>query len=285
MLPLTVVTESKTGFRLSPWRLAAAMVSRQWRWATLLVLAGMLVLARLGIWQLDRLEQRRARNAQTAQQLALPPLPLTGDPLPADLESLKLRQASARGTFDFGHQIVLKLQNWNDASVPDSLGAPVQAVGVDVITPLVIAGTSKAVLVNRGWLPEAEASPERLAAYNQPSGEVTVVGRIALSQKPPRGPAPPPATPQQAWYRVDIEAIQPQMPYELLPIYLVQSPDGAEPGTLPYRRTIEVDLSEGRHMGYAIQWFAFSLLLGGGYVYYISQHTKTAGTSEREGKK
>jgi len=285
MFPQTVATKSKVGFPLSPLRLAAAMVSRQWRWATLLVVAGMLVLARLGIWQLNRLEQRRAHNAQVAQQLALPPLLLTGASLPADLESLKLRRARVRGVFDFEHQIVLKLQNWNDSAAPDSLGAPVQAVGVDVVTPLVIAGTSKAVLVNRGWLPESEAAPERLAAYNGPSGEVTIVGRIALSQKPPRGPVEPPASPQRAWYRVDIEAIQPQMPYELLPIYLMQSPPKDGQNVLPYKRTMEIDLSEGRHLGYAIQWFAFSLLLGGGYVYYVGQHTKTVSTRKEAGEK
>ena len=38
--------------------------SRKWWFATLLVIAGTLVLIRLGIWQLDRLEQRRAFNMQ-----------------------------------------------------------------------------------------------------------------------------------------------------------------------------------------------------------------------------
>jgi cytochrome oxidase assembly protein ShyY1 len=43
--------------------LLRALVGRRWRWVTLAVLALMLVLARLGLWQLDRLAERRAANA------------------------------------------------------------------------------------------------------------------------------------------------------------------------------------------------------------------------------
>ena len=43
--------------------LGRALISRQWWWVTLVVLALMALFARLGIWQLDRLEQRQAANA------------------------------------------------------------------------------------------------------------------------------------------------------------------------------------------------------------------------------
>ena len=38
------------------------LFSRRWIPATILVIVGMMITARLGIWQLDRLEQRRAFN-------------------------------------------------------------------------------------------------------------------------------------------------------------------------------------------------------------------------------
>ena len=40
------------------------MFQRKWLLLTLLVFAGTALCIRLGIWQLDRLEQRRAFNAQ-----------------------------------------------------------------------------------------------------------------------------------------------------------------------------------------------------------------------------
>ena len=98
--------------------------NRQWWWTTLIVAAALVVLVRLGFWQLNRLEQRRTRNAIVAQQLAFPPLLLTdSERLPRDLTSLKMRQATAFGEFDFAHQVALTYQNWQ--------GVP----GIHLITP------------------------------------------------------------------------------------------------------------------------------------------------------
>ena len=46
------------------------MFSRAWILATLLVFAGTAFCIRMGIWQLDRLEQRRAFNAQVISMRA-----------------------------------------------------------------------------------------------------------------------------------------------------------------------------------------------------------------------
>ncbi len=233
-------------------------------------------MARLGFWQLDRLEQRRARNAQLSQQLALPPLSLTGDPLPDAPSALKNRLATTQGKFDFSYQVILKLQNRTDTG---GLVSPLNAVGVDLITPFVIEGTSKAVLVNRGWIPQGEAALDNLTKFNEPTGQTTVTGRIQLSQTLPskRATANAPEAAsrdlQREWYRVDIEAIQAQMPYELLPIYIEQSPTEDSQITLPYRSEPTFDLSEGPHLGYAIQWFIFALIFGGGYLYYVRNNT------------
>ena len=74
------------------------------RYATLIVLLIMLVLARLGFWQLDRLQQRRASNLILAATLAKAPLDLANDVLPQDVTSLKNRQVLTTGEFDFDHQ-------------------------------------------------------------------------------------------------------------------------------------------------------------------------------------
>jgi surfeit locus 1 family protein len=249
----------------APWTprsglsLLATLFNRRWWWSTLLVLLGMAVLIRLGFWQLDRLAERRAYNAETAQQLALPPLSLTGESLPDDLTNLKTRRATAHGEFDFSRQVALKHQNW--------MNAP----GIHLITPLVIEGSSRAVLVDRGWVPTDQAAAENWSQFDE-SGPVTVTGFIQLSQTLPEDSANTgqsmPAGPQSEWYRVDIGAIQTQMPYELLPIYILQSPSG-DNSRLPYRVEPEFDLSDGPHLGYAIQWYIFALILGVIYVRYV----------------
>ena len=46
------------------------LFSKRWILTTLLAFAGVLVLARLGIWQLDRLAERRAFNARVNAAMA-----------------------------------------------------------------------------------------------------------------------------------------------------------------------------------------------------------------------
>jgi surfeit locus 1 family protein len=182
--------------------LLRALFNRRWWWTTLVALLGMAVLARLGVWQLDRLAQRRAHNAEVVQQLAMPPLPLTGQSLPQDLSSLKYRRASAQGEFDFSHQIVLQYQNW--------MGSP----GIHLVAPLVIEGTSKAILVDRGWLPFDQATSEHWSQYNDPA-QVVATGFLQLSQTLPAGMASQgaPAEPKSEWYRIDSQALPAPMPY------------------------------------------------------------------------
>jgi surfeit locus 1 family protein len=76
-----------------------------------------------------------------------------------------------------------------------------------------------------------------------------------------------------AWNRINLERIGLQMDRPLLPIYLIAAPDPAHPG--PTQRSIpEVDLSEGPHIGYAIQWFIFAAILAIGYPYYVRKQLR-----------
>ena len=77
-----------------------ALFSRQWILPTLAVVAGMIFLARLGFWQLDRLDQRRAKNAALAAALESEPVDLNTAVLPTDLLPLKDRDAMAQGEFE-----------------------------------------------------------------------------------------------------------------------------------------------------------------------------------------
>lgn len=147
------------------------------------------VFVRLGIWQLDRLGERRARNARVAARLALPPLDVA-DPgllgLPAD--SMRHRRIVARGVYDFGRE-----QVWRGRSFE---GTP----GVALVTPLRLADGS-AVLVDRGWVPSPDASRVDRSRYRE-ADTVAVVGIGAI---PPRGRGD-----------VDLGVLADSVPYPLL---------------------------------------------------------------------
>lgn len=102
-----------------------------------------------GVWQLGRLEQRRARNARAAARLALPPLEVHAG---ISADSARQRRVVARGVYDFSAE-----RTWPGRSFE---GTP----GVALITPLRLADGS-AVLVDRGWVPSPDAFHVDHAAY------------------------------------------------------------------------------------------------------------------------
>src|SRR3954451_23047946 len=74
-------------------------------WMTLLVIIGALILGRLGIWQLDRLAQRRAFNSSLNTRMSQPVLTFTGAPI--DPDALEYRRVAVRGVYDPAQEIVL----------------------------------------------------------------------------------------------------------------------------------------------------------------------------------
>jgi surfeit locus 1 family protein len=81
-------------------------------------------------------------------------------------------------------------------------------------------------------------------------------------------PEPAPGEFLTAWYFVDLEAIESQLPYPLLPVYIQQVPEG-ENQALPYAARPEFELTEGPHLGYAVQWFGFAAAVSIGYPIYV----------------
>jgi len=236
-------------------------------WMTLLVIIGALMLCRLGIWQLDRLAQRRALNSSLNTRMAQPALTLAGAAL--DPDTLEYRRVEVRGVYDPAQEIVLRNRELD--------GTP----GVHILTPLHLSGSDTAVLVDRGWIPRDQADPATRSAFAAPPGEVLVIGIARRSQENVGGPQDPPLGPQRprldSWFHVNIDSIQQQTGYPLLPIFIEQQPVPGDPA-LP-RRVATADLGEGPHMGYAVQWFAFAIILVVGYIAFIYTQTQRGAQS------
>jgi len=204
------------------WRDRAALVGA-------LVVAALCV--RLGVWQLDRLRQRRARNAQVLARRTEPPLSITGS---ISADSARDRRLFARGAYDYGHERL-----WHGRSYE---GIP----GVDLITPLRLPDSS-AVLVDRGWAPSPDGYHVDQGAYREgDSAEVSGIGVAAPRSRGDVNPA----------------TLRDSVPYRLLPFVLQQLPSDrptVRPSSL--RRWPAPDLSDGPHLSYAIQWFSFAVII------------------------
>jgi surfeit locus 1 family protein len=223
----------------------------------LLVAAGF---ARLGVWQLDRLHQRRAANAATMAGRRAPAVTLTA--ATQHPESLGQRRVVARGHYDQGRDVVLR------GNVLE--GTP----GVLIVTPLLLGDRGPAVLVERGFVPSPDAVTVDLEGLQEP-GELVVRG-VALPV-PSAGGAPIEHGGRTTWRRLDLTALRERLPYDVLPVYIQQSPDSALP-SFP-RRLSPAPIDEGPHLSYAIQWFLFAGMVLGFAVLVVG---RGAGSGERE---
>ncbi len=238
------------------------MFSRKWILTTLLVVVGSGICVRLGIWQLDRLAQRQAFNAHYLATSVLPTLTISSVP-PDDLSQMEYRHVIVAGAYDFEHQIVLRNQYFQNQP------------GYFLLTPLKVSVDGTALLVERGWIPaRGNETPADWRKYDQPGG-VTISGILRLGETASEigGVADPTLVPGQDgldfWNIVNLERIARQVPYKLLPVFVQLDPEPAraEP---PYPYQPEVEISEGPHFGYAMQWFTFAALLFFGYpLFYL----------------
>lgn len=230
------------------------MFSRRYWLMTVLVVAAVAVCVWAGFWQMDRRQQKRALNQMIAERWQMPAFDLNRQALPQDLVELEYRKVQVEGRFDFANQVVLKNHTRNNAP------------GVNLITPLVLED-GRAILVARGWIPLHKAEPESWGEFDEPS-LATVVGLIQESQT--LANAATPEAPQQAWFRVDVAAIERQMPYELLPAFLAMLPEpGRRIDVMPLRSEPPAPLDEYMHVGYTVQWFSFAAIFAFGYIQYL----------------
>lgn len=241
------------------------MFQRKWLLTTLLVLVGTALCIRLGIWQLDRLEQRRTFNAQVEWARSRPILDLDQE-LPENIAEMEWRAVRVTGAYDYENQVAVRNQYYN------------REYGYHLLTPLRFG--EQAVLVDRGWIPaEGNAVASDWRKYDE-SGTVAVSGQIRLGRTKPAFGGVADRLPEsgarlEVWNNADLTRIAGQMPYPVLPVYIQPEPDpdDTEP-PIPFQP--EIELTEGSHFGYALQWFTFATILFFGYPFFLRKQEADA---------
>jgi surfeit locus 1 family protein len=198
------------------------------------------VCARLGVWQVHRLQERRTANSVSLKARSAPPVTLQNR---APDSTLVNRRVIVTGRYDHAHDIVVRSREYQ--------GVP----GVQLVSPLMPDSGTTAILVNRGFVPAPDAVTIDPAKLRQP-GLIRVEG-IALPLDS-MGGAPLKRAGQTTWARLDRSALESWLPYPIAPLYIRQAPDSAAP-RFP-RRLDPLPLDDGPHLSYAIQWFSFSAI-------------------------
>jgi surfeit locus 1 family protein len=197
---------------------------------------------RLGIWQLDRLAWRRALNAEVAAHITAPPVPI--DQLPRDSAAMRYRRVQLRGVMDYANEVVLTQRIRG--------GSP----GVNLLTPLRIAGQDTAYLINRGWVYSPDGKDIDRAKWREP--DTAAVLAFALPASSVVANAAGVVSPK-IMRSLDFDAVQKGLPYPVARIQLVQLGDTSPAEGIPPRIQPPAP-DEGPHKSYAVQWFSFATI-------------------------
>jgi surfeit locus 1 family protein len=220
--------------------------------AAIIALAMAALFARLGVWQVHRLHERRAHNAQLVSRIDLAPTSVAE--LPADTALASYRLVRVSGRYDYDHQIILTGRSRD--------GAP----GVYIVTPLIPDSGGTAVLVNRGWVYSPDAATISIPTWYEPE-HATVEGYVrpipAREVSDPRSQSNP-----MAWRDLDSARIANALPYPVARMYVVDLTPGERSLGAPTRLSLP-SLDEGSHLSYAIQWFSFAAIALYGVAYLV----------------
>jgi surfeit locus 1 family protein len=194
------------------------------RWWIPLALAAIIaaVCVRLGLWQLDRLEQRRERNRVIEAGFKAPPVSAESAAT-SPQASLRFRRVIAAGRWNYGRETVIPGRTRN--------GSP----GVHIVTPMTLNDGRTEVLINRGWVYSPDARSVDLAPWHE-GDRAEIVGYVD---------EPPPS----------LRGVND-------PLYIVAlaDADGTRETNRPARLSPPPFADEGPHLNYAVQWFSFAAI-------------------------
>jgi cytochrome oxidase assembly protein ShyY1 len=231
------------------------------------------VMTLLGLWQLSRYEERSEINARIDAADPADPAPF-GQVVPGPQSGQEVGPPAPRGAgwsvvsvtgrFDPDHEVLVRNRTVHGR------------VGYEVLTPLVLPDGA-AVMVDRGWVPPADAGAEfRPEVPPPPTGQVTVVGRV----RPSEGGARPVEHHQGVLQtrRIDVEALATHLPYPLYHAYLLEETP-SDPALTPIPVRYENAWLNG---GYAVQWWIFAVMVLVGFVWLALREGRRLGQPAAE---
>ncbi|MDO5533284.1 MAG: SURF1 family protein [Propionibacteriaceae bacterium] len=224
----------------------------RWTLMSVFVIALGVTFVNLGQWQLDRLDQRRDSNATVVEHEAAPIQPFEDVFTRQITDEDQWQRVQVRGTFLADRQLQARYRSFDGRT------------GWELVTPLETT-TGQVVLVDRGFIerPPGQDFPRTFPA--PPAGEVEVIGYVRRNEQGKDNQM----TPTENTVRlINSDALSPWVGRPLVNGFIaaieVQPGQSAElePVTPP-------PLTEGPHLSYALQWFAFTAIAAIGLIVLI----------------
>ncbi|MEX1033867.1 MAG: SURF1 family protein [Cellvibrionaceae bacterium] len=229
------ITVGKLEFRLN-WVVAACVIS---------VVGG---LARLGIWQLERAEEKIALQDSYREMRKMAPSAIEHVPLAGreyDAIQLQNRRVTVHGEYLNDKSLFLIYQSYEEQ------------IGFEIMTPVKLVERDEIVLVSRGWTGAAtyEALKQSLPAIDgvrELQGQIYVPREAEAARKNNIETVKWPLLLRH----MNTDELQPLFSSPLFP-YVVRLNEG-QSGVL-VRHWPEVQVDAGRNFSYALQWFSMAI--------------------------
>jgi surfeit locus 1 family protein len=218
---------------------------------TIASLIAFAILVTLGVWQLERLQWKRALIGQANANLAAPALALE-QALSLGAERAQYHRVSVTGRFDNTKEVFIFTTGAD--------GAPVY----HVVTPLELAD-GRALLVDRGYIPLTLRDPKARQGGLR-GGVQHVVGVWRIPDAAGLF-TPAPDLAKRVWYARDVAAIAKADGVTLAAGVIVEADATPNPGGWPKGGQTVVQFRN-EHLQYAITWFALAAALLGVYLAY-----------------
>lgn len=199
----------------------------------------------LGVWQLQRAEEKQAWYESYAVRANEAPIRITEILMESGRSNFA---AEVSGRFDEDGQFL-----WDNRT---HQGQP----GFHVLTPFIINPGDTRILVDRGWIP-LSGSRTNLPSPKIPEGVRTLRGRLfepmpgfTLEDRPPEYDA-------ILRQNLDLSAFADSAPYTIHPYVFRLAPD--EPDGFIRAWPAPDQTAVKRHQAYAVQWFGIALAFAG----------------------
>ena len=229
--------------------------------ATVMTIAGVIILVGLGIWQLDRKVWKDDLVAKTGERLAAAPvsLPPREQWARLDQNTNEFLRVTFPAEFLKGEEALV--YSAGSALRPDVTGA-----GYWVFAPARLPGGS-IVVVNRGFVPldRKDAASRR---DGEPAGLIDITGAMRWPEL--RGLFTPADEPNNnVWYLRDQRLMAQARQWGPVAPFYVEQEAPLPPGGLPRAGRLSLALPN-NHLQYALTWFGLALALAGVYVVWLT---------------
>ena len=133
--------------------------------------------------------------------------------------------------------------------------------GYHVVSPLKISGSGLYILVNRGWVAQG-STRQYLPEVALPAGRISLEGIVRTPSALPfvESSTVPLSMeePFSVWLYLDLEKYADESNLNVLPFAMLQQNDS---GDALVRKWPAYRAKVGMHIGYALQWFAFAVIV------------------------